>query len=113
LAGHRSTLVRAQSRGGLIHYSARGGRNDAEAVKWSRLAAAPGDAAAQFRLGLTYSEGQGVVHFPASESSNRNLAIKNRDVVAGKLSREEIAESQKLAREWRPIDCDRQDEDTS
>ena len=54
-----------------------------------------------------------VVHFPASESRNRNLAIKNRDVVAGKLSREEVAESQKLARQWRPIDRDRQDGDTS
>jgi hypothetical protein len=45
-----------------------------------------------------------VVHFPASETRNRNVAIKNRDVVAGKLSREEVAESQKLAREWRPSD---------
>jgi hypothetical protein len=45
--------------------------------------------------------------------SVRIVAIKNRDVVAGKLSREEVAESQKLAREWRPIDRDRQDGHTS
>jgi hypothetical protein len=43
--------ARAQSLLGFIHYNDRGGlRDDAEAAKWSRLAADQGDAAAQFRL---------------------------------------------------------------
>jgi hypothetical protein len=54
-----------------------------------------------------------VAHFPASETRDRDIAIKNRDIVAGKLSREEVAETQKLAREWRPIDGDRQGGETS
>jgi hypothetical protein len=29
-------------------------------------------------------------------------ALKNRDVVAGKMKPEQIAEAQQLAREWRP-----------
>ena len=103
-------------------------QDHAEAANWYRLAAGQRHPRAQYNLGLLYATGEGVeqdyrmaymwfnlavVHFPASETRNRNVAIKNRDVVAGKLSREEVAESQKLAREWRPIDRDRQGGDTS
>lgn len=116
-------------------------RDDVTALKWVRLAADQGDAAAQFRLGLMYSEGHGVpqdhaeaakwyrraadqrhpqaqynlgllyatgegveedhvmahmwfnlavVHFPASEALNRNAAVRNRDLMAGKLSRASV-----------------------
>jgi TPR repeat protein len=150
--------VRAQSLVGLIHYGGRGGlRNDAEAVKWFRLAADQGDAAAQFRLGLMHSEGHGVLqdhaaaakwyrvaadrrhpqaqynlgllyaagegveqdlrlaymwlnlavsHFPPSETRNRNAAMNSRDVVANKLTREQVTEAQKLAREWQRMPRD-------
>jgi hypothetical protein len=40
--------------------------------------------------------------FPASDVSNRNLAGKNRDLVARKMTPDQIAEAQKLAREWKP-----------
>jgi len=30
------------------------------------------------------------------------LAVRNRDVMAGKLSSDQLAEAQKLAREWQP-----------
>jgi uncharacterized protein len=119
----------AQFRLGLMYSEGQGVPQDhAEAANWYRLAAGQRHPRAQYNLGLLYAAGQGVeqdyrmaymwfslavVHFPASETRNRNVAIKNRDVVAGKLSREEIAESQKLAREWRPIDRDRQGGDTS
>ena len=36
-------------------------KNDAEAVKWYRLAAEQGHAAAQFNLGLRYAYGAGVL----------------------------------------------------
>jgi uncharacterized protein len=40
--------------------------------------------------------------FPASDTRNRGLAVKNRDVVAGKMTSDQLAEAQKLAREWKP-----------
>jgi len=92
-------------------------QNFAEAAKWYRLAADQGNAQAQFSLGLFYVRGEGVpasnvqahkwlnlaaAHFTASESRDRQAAAKNRDAVAFKMTREEIAEAQKLAREWKP-----------
>ena len=94
----------------------------AEAVKWYRLAADQGDAEALYNLGLAYAKGEGVLQnnvsahvwlnlaaarFPASDPRNpseamRNAAIRSRDLVASKMTPEEIAEAQKLAREWRP-----------
>jgi TPR repeat protein len=54
--------VRAQSMLGLIYY--RGGRDvqkdDAQALRWFRLAADRGDAIAQLSLGLMYADGRGV-----------------------------------------------------
>ena len=92
-------------------------QNYAEAAKWYRLAADQGNAQAQYNLGLFYVRGEGVpannvlahmwfnlaaAHFTASESRDRQVAAKNRDAVAFKMTREEIAEAQKLAREWKP-----------
>ena len=94
----------------------------AEAVKWYRLAADQGDAEALYNLGLAYAKGEGVLQnnvsahlwlnlaaarFPASDPRNpseamRNAAIRSRDLVASNMTPEEIAEAQKLAREWRP-----------
>ena len=87
-----------------------------EAVKWYSLAANRGVAIAQFKLGVMYHHGQGVpqdyVHahmwfslaalqFPASETENRDEAVKARDFVASKMTAAEIADAQKLAREWK------------
>jgi TPR repeat protein len=89
----------------------------AEAVKWYHLAAEQGDPQAQYNLGLWYATGEGgaldvvsahmwfnlaATRFPASDTRNRDLAIKNRDIVASRMSRDEIARAQQLAREWRP-----------
>ena len=35
-------------------------QDDAEAMKWHRLAADAGDAVAQYNLGMLYADGQGV-----------------------------------------------------
>jgi TPR repeat protein len=112
--------VHAQSLVGQIYYSGRGGlRDEAQAVKWSRLAADQRHPRAQYNLGLLYATGEGVeqdyrtahmwfnlavVHFTASDTRNRNAAIRSRDLTAGKLSREQVAEAQKLAGEWQPSD---------
>ena len=86
----------------------------AESVKWYRLAAEQGIADAQFNLGLMYGKGEGVpqdyveahrwFNLAASrvtgEDSNRFR--KPRDLVAKKMTSAQIAEAQRLAREWKP-----------
>jgi hypothetical protein len=41
-------------------------------------------------------------HFPPSMAENREKALKMRDAVAAKMTPAQIAEAQKLAREWKP-----------
>ena len=110
--------ARAQSILGLMYFHGRGVPKDyAEAVKWYRLAADQGDAQAQYNLALSYAKGEGVsqdyisahtwfnlaaAHFPPSEVRNHELAVRNRGLVANKMTREQIAEAQNLAREWKP-----------
>jgi TPR repeat protein len=93
-------------------------QDDKEAVEWYRRAADQNNAQAQYNLGLWYAtKGEpgsqdyvsahmwfnlAAARFPASDTRNRGLAVKNRDVVANKMSREDIDEAQKLAREWKP-----------
>jgi TPR repeat protein len=89
----------------------------AEAAKWFRKAADQGDPTAQYNLGTMYIEGKGVLQdyvqahmwlnlsvsrLPASEKKIRDEAVHNRDLVAAKMTPEQIAEAQKLAREWKP-----------
>jgi hypothetical protein len=40
--------------------------------------------------------------FPASEKDERDKAVIARDMVASKMTPVQIAEAQKLAREWKP-----------
>ena len=79
------------------------------AVKWFRLAADQGVAEAQYNLGLMYAQGQGVPQDYVQAHKWLNLAaaagdqsaVKSRDLVAGKMTPAQIAEGQKLAREWK------------
>jgi hypothetical protein len=99
---------------GIMYSEGQGVPQDyAESAKWYRLAADQGHAQAQYNLGLWYaSEGDAVsahmwfnlaaARFPASDTRNRNLAVRNRDLVASKMTREQIADAQNLAREWKP-----------
>ena len=87
-------------------------QDDAEAVRWYRLAAEQGHASAQLNLGVMYANGEGVpqdyvqshmwANLAASRSTSedRELAVKNRDLVANQMTREQIAEAQRRAREW-------------
>ncbi len=74
-----------------------------------------GYAFAQFALGSMYEKGQGVpqdyvqahtwYNLAASRSppgTDRDNAVKNRDIVAAKMTPAQIAEAQRLAREWKP-----------
>ena len=40
--------------------------------------------------------------FPQADVRGRSAATRNRDVVAAKMTPEEIAEAQKLASDWKP-----------
>ena len=104
----------AQFNLGVMYSEGQGVPQDyAEAVKWYRLAANQGHAQAQYNLGLWYTSGGDAVsahmwfnlaaaRFPASDARKRNLAVGNRDLVASKMTPEQIAEAQNLAREWKP-----------
>ena len=83
---------------------------DAEAVKWYRLAAEQGIAKAQLNLGTMYYEGQGVpqdhvqahLWYDLAAAQGNDTARKNREMVAEKMTPAQIAEAQRLAREWKP-----------
>jgi TPR repeat protein len=91
-------------------------RDNVEAAKWFRLAGDRGDPEAQYNLGLSYAKGElgeadnvsaymwfnlAAARFPASDT-RRHAAVSARDVVAAKMTQEQIAEAQKRAREWKP-----------
>lgn len=77
-------------------------QDDAEAVKWYKKAAEQGDPDAQNNLGAMYANGQGVpqdymlAHKWFSLSGSRN-----RDIAEKKMTPAQVAEAQKLAREWK------------
>ncbi len=108
--------ARAQFTLGNMYYDGQGVSQDyAEAVKWWRKAAEQGDPIAQYDLGVAYHNGEGVPQdyvqahmlynlaasrFPAGE--DRDKAVKNRDIVAKRMTPAQISEAKKLAREWKP-----------
>ena len=98
------------------YYQGKGVRRDyAEAVHWHRKAANQGDATAQFDLGSMYSRGgEGVpldyvrahmwMSLAASRASGdlKQKYARGRDLVAKEMTTEQIAEAERLAREWKP-----------
>jgi TPR repeat protein len=106
----------AQFNLGLMYYNGLGVPKDYdETLKWYRLAAEQGNAPAQSNLGLMYANGRGVPrdyveaykwvslavsNFPAG--GDRDRALRNRDAVTGRMTREQLAEAQKRASEWKP-----------
>ena len=104
----------AQSQLGWMYYAGEGTRpNHAEAARWWRMAADQGHPWAQYNLGLLYLNGEGVgqdfvfahlwLNLAASRydpGENRDEAARDRDDVALKMTPGQLAEAQKLAREW-------------
>lgn len=87
-----------------------------EAAKWYLKAAEQSHPTAQYNLGVMCAEGRGVpqdqVHahkwfnlavarFPASDTKKRNSTVKNRNIIAAKMTTAQIAEAERLAREWK------------
>ena len=87
----------------------------AEAVKWYRKAAEQGNALALNNLGFMYGKGRGVpqdyvqahmwYNLAASRKppgKSRDDSVKNRDIVAEKMTPADVSKAQRLAREWKP-----------
>jgi TPR repeat protein len=76
-------------------------------VRWYKLAAAQGNTDAQFNIGKMYQSGNGVAQNLVRAHMWSNLsalngdadAVKLRDAVAAKMTTQQIAEAQKMARE--------------
>jgi uncharacterized protein len=89
-------------------------QDDAEAVKWYRLAADQGDTSGQDNLGSMYENGEGlpkdfaVAYLWPNLAAARETTIyrdtyaAHRDAVAKLLTPDQIVEAQRLAREWNP-----------
>ena len=92
-------------------------QNSAEAAKWYRKSADQGEATGQHNLASMYYYGQGVpqnyvqaykwLNLAAAGNTvaateYRGKALKNRDIIAKKMTPAQIAEAQILAREWKP-----------
>jgi uncharacterized protein len=96
--------------GTMYDHSGGVAKNYSEAVKWYRRAADQGNADAQSHLGLMYAAGEGVPRdyvrahkwLNLSAARGNNFAIKYKDNIAQRMTPVQIAEAQKLAREWKP-----------
>lgn len=100
---------------GIAYDNGRGVSQDyTMAAKWYRKAADQGHSKAQYNLGFIYGKGQGVpqdyvmAHMWFNLASvglageDRERAVKNRDLTEFLMTPSQIAEAQRLAREWRP-----------
>jgi TPR repeat protein len=85
-------------------------QDDAEAVKWYRRAAEQGVASAQHSLALMYALGRGVPKDDVlaymwgnlAASQGVESAVKTLDMIAKKMTPDQLSEAQRLAREWKP-----------
>jgi hypothetical protein len=89
------------------------------AVTWWQRAADRGVAIAQLNLSVMYANGDGVeqdyvrshlyanlaaAHLPPGE--DHDIAVKNRAIIAKTLTPAQLAEAQRLARDWHPKQAD-------
>ena len=106
----------AQATLGDMYYYGRNLPQDfVAAVRWWQVAADQGVALAQLNLSVMYANGDGterdyvkaymyanlsVARLPPGE--DHDIALKNRDMIARAMTREQVAEAQRLSREWHP-----------
>jgi len=108
MQGHTEAQVNL----GVLLMYARGGQQDYKmAVYYLRLAANQGNDLAQRRLGQMYERGEGVQqdfvkaymwYSLGSANDGVEAGTRLRDALVKKMDPDQIAEAQKLAREWKP-----------
>jgi len=111
---------KAQYRVGVMYWSGQAVcHNEPEAVKWFLLSAAQGNADAQYNLGQEYATGGyghgGIerdapeayfwlvlaIENKATKKSSLDSATQTRDLIAGKLTPEQLAKIEKRLADWR------------
>jgi len=111
-------LPEAQHNLGLMYEKGQGvPQNYTEAGRWYRRAAEQGLPESQVNLGIMYYNGQGVPQdyvlahmwlsiaasrYPASVNKRVNDVVNYRDIVDTKMTPAQVAEAQRLARDWKP-----------
>lgn len=99
----------AQYKLGLLYLTGNGALQDfAEAAKWLKLSAEQGYGPAQYELGMIYRSGYGLPAEPVQSYVWLNLAAAAgvseakmaRDEVMRGLSAKQLAQAQKISREW-------------
>jgi len=114
LAAEQGSASAQDSLGYMYEHGLGVSRNYQEAVKWYRKAAEQGDARGKANLGSMYELGRGVerddvqaylwydlaaVTFPPGQE--RDEAVERRDIVASKMTADQIEEAQRMARQWK------------
>jgi hypothetical protein len=110
----------AQFRVGALYAFGLGVPEDrAKSIAWFQKAAEQGNVDAQFVLGVRYRDGEGVpqdyvlshmwMNLAAARAAevtpggiDRSVMVQCRDGVAAKMTPDQIAEAQRMAREWKP-----------
>jgi len=101
----------AQTNLGTIYLHGEGApRSDRMALFWFSQAAEQQDALAFAKLGLMYAQGRGVLQdfiqahmwYNLSAAHGENRSAEARDALAQRMTPAQIAEAQRLAREWKP-----------
>ena len=104
----RQGAAQAQHNLGVMYMNGRGVAQDyKEAVRWYRLAAKQGFTDAQHNLGVRYFLGQGVLQDYTRAHMWLNIAaiagskesIEGRDIVATKMTAQQIEQAQRMARD--------------
>jgi hypothetical protein len=115
-------LAKAQtSMGGCYLCGIGVAKDEVEGVKWYRKAAQQNNAHAQNNLGISYDNGIGVAKdyvesykwFLLAAGQGDGEARENVTVLENKMSREQIAEGQKLARSFKPREVPSSGSDSS
>ena len=95
---------------GMVYEQGEGAAQDYDAAtKWYRLAAEQGNAQAQYRLGALYVYGKGVAQdyerafmwFDLSSASGKYFGVTRRQLVAKKMTTEQIEDAKRLEQDCR------------
>ncbi len=103
--------AKAQFNLGTLYFNGEGVAKDyQQALRWFRLAADQGEAVAQTKIAIMYDDGRGVPHdivqtykwYSLAATNGDKPAAELRDATAKEMTPAQIAEAQKLVREWKP-----------
>jgi hypothetical protein len=103
--------AKAQFAVGVAYFKGLGvQKNNAEAFKWYRRAADQGLGVAQYNLGAMYAKGEAVTQdvvtahllYGLAATSGIKAAGAAKDQVAKSMTPEQIAQAEKMAKDWKP-----------